>query len=80
MHYLDTNRNAEGESTCLVRTCPMGRPRTCLVRVPHNQQLIIDSRIVHTKEYVRQINKIHHYMSNIDHYINNHISRNYTYK
>jgi hypothetical protein len=57
MHYLGTNRNAEGESTCLVQTCPMGPPRTCLVRLPHIQLLIIDSRIVHTKEYVRQINK-----------------------
>jgi hypothetical protein len=57
MHYLSTNRNAEGESTCLVRTYPVGRPRTCLVRLPHIQLLIIDSRIVHTKEYIRQINK-----------------------
>jgi hypothetical protein len=57
MHYLGTNRNIEGESTCLVRMCHVGRPRTCLVRLPHNQLLIIDSCIVHTKEYVRQINK-----------------------
>jgi hypothetical protein len=57
MHYLDTNRNAKGESTCLARTCPVGRPRTSLVRLPHSQLLIIDSRIVYTKEYVRQINK-----------------------
>jgi hypothetical protein len=35
---------AEGESTCLTRTCPLGRPRTSLVCLPH------------TKEYVRQIN------------------------
>jgi hypothetical protein len=51
MHHLGTNRNVAGESTCLVRTCPVGRPQTCLVRLPHNQLLIIDSRIVHTKEY-----------------------------
>jgi hypothetical protein len=57
MHYLGTNRNAEGESTCLDRTCPVGRPRTSLVRLPHSQLLIIDSRIVHTKEHVHQINK-----------------------
>jgi hypothetical protein len=57
MHYLGTNRNAEGESTCLVRICLVGRPRTCLVRLPHIQLLIIDSRIVHTKEYICQINK-----------------------
>jgi hypothetical protein len=57
MHYLGTNRNAKGESTCLDRTCPVGRPRTSLVRLPHCQLLIIDSHIVHTKEYVRQINK-----------------------
>jgi hypothetical protein len=39
MHYLGTNRNAEGESTRLARTCPAGRPRTSLVRLPHNQLL-----------------------------------------
>jgi hypothetical protein len=32
--------------------------------VYHSPRLIIDSRIVHTKEYVRQINNIHHYMGN----------------
>jgi hypothetical protein len=57
MHYLGTNRNAEGESTCLGRTCPMGRPRTSLVRLPHSQLLIIDLCIVHTKEHIHQINK-----------------------
>ena len=30
---------AEGESTCLARTCPVGRPRTSLVRQPHSQLL-----------------------------------------
>jgi hypothetical protein len=39
MHYLGANRNAEGESTCLARTCPLGRPRTSLVRLPHSQLL-----------------------------------------
>jgi hypothetical protein len=57
MHYLGTNRNAEGESTCLDRTCPVGRLRTSLGRLHHSQLLIIDLCIVHTKEYVRQINK-----------------------
>jgi hypothetical protein len=52
MYYLGTNRNAEGESTCLDRTCPVGRPRMCLVHLPHSQLLIIDLRIIHTKEYV----------------------------
>jgi hypothetical protein len=57
MHYLGTNRNGGGDSTCLDRTCPMGRHRTSLVRLPHNQLLIIDPCIVHTKDYIRQINK-----------------------
>jgi hypothetical protein len=39
MHYLGTNRNAEGESTCLARKCPVGCPRTSLVRLPHSQLL-----------------------------------------
>jgi hypothetical protein len=30
---------AEGESTCLARTCPVGHPRTSLVRLPHSQLL-----------------------------------------
>ena len=30
---------AEGESTCLARKCPVGRPRTSLVRLPHSQLL-----------------------------------------
>jgi hypothetical protein len=30
---------AEGGSTCLARTCPVGHPRTCLVRLPHSQLL-----------------------------------------
>jgi hypothetical protein len=52
MHYLGTNRYAEGEFTCLDRMCPVGRLRTSLVRLPYRQLLIIDSRIVHTKECV----------------------------
>jgi hypothetical protein len=39
MHYLGTNRNAEGESTCLERKCHVGRPRMCLVPLPHSQLL-----------------------------------------
>jgi hypothetical protein len=57
MHYLGINRNAEGDSTCLDRTHHVGRPRTSLVRLAHSQILIIDSCIVHTKDYIRQINK-----------------------
>jgi hypothetical protein len=49
MYYLGTNRNAEEESSCIDRTCPVGRPWTSLVRLPHSQLLIIDSHIVHTK-------------------------------
>jgi hypothetical protein len=30
---------ADGESTCLARTCPVGRPRTSLVRLSHSQLL-----------------------------------------
>jgi hypothetical protein len=41
MHYLGINRNVEGESTCLVQTCPVGRPRTSLVRLPHSQLLAL---------------------------------------
>jgi hypothetical protein len=37
MHYFGTNRNAEGESTCLARKCPMGCSWTSLVRLPHSQ-------------------------------------------
>jgi hypothetical protein len=39
MHYLGTNRNAEGESTCLARKYLVCRPRTSLVRLPHSQLL-----------------------------------------
>jgi hypothetical protein len=39
MHYLGTNRNTEGGSTCLARKCPVGRPQTCLVSLPHIQLL-----------------------------------------
>jgi hypothetical protein len=39
MQYLGTNRNAEGESTCLAQKCPVGRPRTSLIRLPHSQLL-----------------------------------------
>jgi hypothetical protein len=56
MHYFGTNRNAEGVSTCLARKCPMDRPRTSLVRLPQSTSSI-NLRIVHKKEYVRQINK-----------------------
>jgi hypothetical protein len=29
----------EGESTCLARKFPVGRPRTCLARLPHSPLL-----------------------------------------
>ena len=48
---------AEGESNCLAQKCHVGRLRTSLGRLHHSQLLIIDLCIVHTKEYVRQINK-----------------------
>jgi hypothetical protein len=38
MHYIQ-KVNAKGESTCLARKCPVGRPRTSLVRLPHSQLL-----------------------------------------
>jgi hypothetical protein len=48
---------AEGESTCLARICPVGRPRTSLVRLPHSQLLASICVPYIQKEYVRQINK-----------------------
>jgi hypothetical protein len=48
---------AEGESTCLARKCPVGRPRTSLVRLPHIQLLASICVSYMQKEYVRQINK-----------------------
>jgi hypothetical protein len=48
---------AEGESTCLARKCPVGRPRTSLVHLPHNQLLASICVSYIQKEYVRQINK-----------------------
>jgi hypothetical protein len=73
MHYLGTNRNVEGESTCLPQGCPAGRLRTSLVRLPHSQLLIlIHISYIQKKIYTKEIN--------IHHYINNHIPRNYTYK
>jgi hypothetical protein len=32
---------AEGESTCLARKFPAGRPRTCLARLPHSPLLAL---------------------------------------
>jgi hypothetical protein len=55
MHYLDTNRNAEGESTCLAETCPRGCLRTYWVTTESASNT--DSHIVHTKENIHQINK-----------------------
>jgi hypothetical protein len=48
---------AEGESTCLARKCPVGRPRTSLVRLPHSQLLALICVSYIQKEYVCQINK-----------------------
>ena len=39
---------AEGESTCLAQASPADRPRTKLVRLPHNR-LLIESHSAHTK-------------------------------
>jgi hypothetical protein len=73
MHYLVTNRNGEGESTCLAQGCPAGCLRTSLVRLPHSQLLIsIHISYIQKKTYTKEIN--------IHHYINNHIPGNYTYK
>jgi hypothetical protein len=41
MHYLGTNINADGESTCLAGMCPVGRPRTSWVRLPRSQLLTL---------------------------------------
>jgi hypothetical protein len=80
MHYLSTNRNAEGESTCLARKHHVGRPRTSLVLLPHSQLLAsICVSYIQKNTYAKWIS-IHHYMGNIHHYINNHISHNYTCK
>jgi hypothetical protein len=43
----------EGESTCLARKCPVGRPRTGLVRLPHSQLLASICVSYIQKEYVR---------------------------
>jgi hypothetical protein len=48
---------AEGESTCLARKCPVGRPRTSLVRLPHSQLIALICVSYIQKEYIRQINK-----------------------
>jgi hypothetical protein len=48
---------AEEESTCLARKCPVGRPRTSLVHLPHNQHIASICVSYIQKEYVRQINK-----------------------
>jgi hypothetical protein len=56
MHYLDTNRNAEGESTCLARKGPAGLPQRNLDPQSHNQPLL-DSHTAHTKRKHTPINK-----------------------
>jgi hypothetical protein len=48
---------AEGESACLARKCPVGRPQTSLVRLPHSQLLASICVLYIQKEYVRQVNK-----------------------
>jgi hypothetical protein len=47
----------ERESTCLARKCPVGRPRTSLVRLPPSKLLASICVSYIQKEYVRQINK-----------------------
>ena len=56
MHYLGTNRNAEGESTCLAQASPADRPRTSSDHLPHNP-LLIESHSAHTKIKHKPINK-----------------------
>jgi hypothetical protein len=57
MHYLDTNRNAEGESTCLAEGESCGSSSNEFGSSTSQSTCSIDLRIVHTKEYVCQINK-----------------------
>jgi hypothetical protein len=57
MHYFGTNRNEEGESTCLARKCPVGTSSNEFGLSTSQSTSSIDLRIVHTKEYVHQINK-----------------------
>jgi hypothetical protein len=57
MHYLGTNRNAEGEFTCLAQKRPMGLPQTNSGPLSHNQRLLRDSHITHTKIKHTPINK-----------------------
>jgi hypothetical protein len=45
---------AEGESNCLARKCPVGRPRTSLVRLPHCQLLASICVSDIQKEYIHQ--------------------------
>jgi hypothetical protein len=53
---------AEGESTCLARKCPVARPRTSLVCLPHSQLLpSICVSYIQKNTYAKWIN-IHHYM------------------
>jgi hypothetical protein len=40
MHYLGTNRDAEGESTWLAQKFSMGRPQTDSDPLPHNRLLV----------------------------------------
>jgi hypothetical protein len=56
MCYLGAIRNVEGGSTCLDQKCPAGLPQTKSGPLPQNQ-LIIDSHIVHTKRKHTPINK-----------------------
>jgi hypothetical protein len=44
MHYFGTNRNEEGESTCLGQRCPADRLQTYFDLLPQNQ-LLIEIRI-----------------------------------
>jgi hypothetical protein len=43
----------EGESTCLTRKCPVGRPQTNSNPLPHNQLLIM-SHVTIQKENIHQ--------------------------
>jgi hypothetical protein len=48
---------AEGESTCLARKFSVGRPRTCLARLPHSPLLASICVVCIQKNMYARINK-----------------------
>jgi hypothetical protein len=57
MHYLSTNRNTEGESTCLAQRCHIDRIQSYFGLLPRNQLLIWIRISCIQKEIIHQINK-----------------------